>query len=56
MDGAVADLADLSPEEQQRAVKLRSGWMMALGTIVVLLFSDPMVDVFSGNYSVFRNQ
>lgn len=42
------DLADLSPEEQQAAIKRRATWMMSLGTILVLLFSDPMVDVFSG--------
>lgn len=33
------DLADLSPAEQQTRIKLRSAWMMGLGTIVVLLFS-----------------
>jgi hypothetical protein len=26
------DLADLSPQEQQRRIKLRSAWMMGLGT------------------------
>eukprot|EP00042_Codosiga_hollandica_P030140 m.173729 g.173729 ORF g.173729 m.173729 type:complete len:609 (-) comp53275_c1_seq1:41-1867(-) len=41
------DLKDLSFKAQQRAIKLRSAWMMALGTFIVLLFSDPMVDVLS---------
>jgi Ca2+/H+ antiporter len=35
----------MSPEQQQRAIKIRSCWMMGLGTCLVLLFSDPMVDV-----------
>eukprot|EP00730_Choanoeca_flexa_P013326 TRINITY_DN5196_c0_g1_i1.p1 TRINITY_DN5196_c0_g1~~TRINITY_DN5196_c0_g1_i1.p1 ORF type:complete len:583 (+),score=148.80 TRINITY_DN5196_c0_g1_i1:29-1777(+) len=39
------DFVHLSPEAQQRAILLRSCWMMGLGTILVLLFSDPMVDV-----------
>jgi Ca2+/H+ antiporter len=39
------DLEDLSPEEQQSAIKKRSFMMMAIGTVLVLLFSDPMVDV-----------
>lgn len=37
------DLAHMSPAQQQRAIKLRSLWMMTLGTVVVLLVSDPMV-------------
>jgi len=41
------DLADLSPEDQKRKIMFRSFRMMALGTVVVLLFSDPMVDVLS---------
>ena len=41
------DLTGLSVEEQQRKIKLRSLWMMSLGTLLVLLFSDPMVDVLS---------
>lgn len=36
-----------SPSEQQRAIKWRALWMMGLGTAVVLLFSDPMVDMLS---------
>ncbi len=41
------DLADLSPQQQQFRIKVRSAWMMGLGTALVLLFSDPMVDVLS---------
>eukprot|EP00697_Spironema_sp_BW2_P014802 gnl/Spiro4/5378_TR2740_c0_g1_i1.p1 gnl/Spiro4/5378_TR2740_c0_g1~~gnl/Spiro4/5378_TR2740_c0_g1_i1.p1 ORF type:complete len:490 (+),score=171.78 gnl/Spiro4/5378_TR2740_c0_g1_i1:364-1833(+) len=41
------DLVDLSPEEQQRRIKIRASWMMFVGTAVVLLFSDPMVSVLS---------
>lgn len=41
------DLKDLSPEEQQYRIKLRAFYMMTLGTALVLLFSDPMVDVLS---------
>eukprot|EP00049_Salpingoeca_infusionum_P026725 m.27542 g.27542 ORF g.27542 m.27542 type:complete len:576 (+) comp8937_c1_seq2:50-1777(+) len=39
------DLQHLDPKAQQRAVLLRSCWMMLLGTVTVLLFSDPMCDV-----------
>jgi len=41
------DLHDLSPEQQRRRVLFRSIWMMGLGTALVLIFSDPMVDVLS---------
>jgi len=41
------DLADLSYEDQQRAIKFRATWMMALGTTVVVLVSDPFVDVLT---------
>jgi len=41
------DLADLSPEEQLKRVLFRSIWMMGVGTLMVLIFSDPMVDVLS---------
>lgn len=37
----------LTPEQQQFRIKSRSFWMMGLGTLVVLLVSDPMVDVLS---------
>lgn len=39
------DFCDLSPEEQQKAIKLRAFKMLALGTLLVVYFSDPMVDV-----------
>lgn len=39
------DLADLPAEEQQRRVKNRAFYNMALGTALVLLFSDPMTDM-----------
>lgn len=40
-----AELAHLSPEEQQRQLKLRAAWILGMGTLLVCLFSDPMVDV-----------
>ena len=39
------DFTDLSPDEQQRAIKLRALYMCSLGAFLVVLFSDPMVDV-----------
>jgi len=41
------DLADLPPKKQRMRILWRSVWMMGLGTLIVLLFSDPMVDVLS---------
>jgi Ca2+/Na+ antiporter len=41
------DLAALPPNQQRFWILYRSIWMMGLGTIIVLLFSDPMVDVLS---------
>eukprot|EP00163_Fabomonas_tropica_P026427 TRINITY_DN4849_c0_g1_i1.p1 TRINITY_DN4849_c0_g1~~TRINITY_DN4849_c0_g1_i1.p1 ORF type:complete len:441 (+),score=141.17 TRINITY_DN4849_c0_g1_i1:94-1323(+) len=41
------DLEHLSPEQQKRAILLRSFRMMGVGTLLVLLFSDPMVGVLS---------
>jgi hypothetical protein len=41
------DLAHLSPEEQQYRVKLRAAYMMGLGTLLVVIFSDPMVEVLN---------
>ena len=40
------DFCNLSPEEQQTAIKMRAFKMLTLGTLMVLYFSDPMVDVF----------
>lgn len=39
------DIANLSPDDQQRAIKKKAFSMLAVGTFLVLLFSDPMVDV-----------
>jgi hypothetical protein len=41
------DLADLAPDVQQFRIKMRSLYMMALGTAMVLVFSDPMVEVIA---------
>lgn len=41
------DLADLSIEEQQKQIKIRAAYMLSIGTALVLIFSDPMVDVLS---------
>ncbi|TYZ62991.1 hypothetical protein PybrP1_007663 [[Pythium] brassicae (nom. inval.)] len=41
------DLAHLSIAEQQRRIKIRAAYMMCIGTALVLIFSDPMVDVLS---------
>ena len=41
------DLASLSPDEQQSRIKQRAAYFMAVGTAIVLLFSDPMVSVLS---------
>merc|ERR1719261_2023015 len=39
------DLADLSPAEQQAAIKKRACTKLFLGSVLVLLFSDPMCDL-----------
>jgi Ca2+/H+ antiporter len=39
------DFTDLSPEEQQVAIKKRAFKMLFVGTAMVVYFSDPMVDV-----------
>jgi len=41
------DLAKLPPKQQKIRILWRSCWMMGLGTGIVLLFSDPMVDVLN---------
>jgi Ca2+/Na+ antiporter len=41
------DLAALAPDEQKRVVIFRASWMMALGTGVVLVVSDPFVDLLT---------
>jgi hypothetical protein len=42
-----SDLSHLSPDEQQRAIKKRAAFMLGLGTLLVVLISDPMVSVLS---------
>eukprot|EP00928_Gymnodinium_smaydae_P061813 TRINITY_DN45800_c0_g1_i1.p2 TRINITY_DN45800_c0_g1~~TRINITY_DN45800_c0_g1_i1.p2 ORF type:complete len:576 (-),score=156.36 TRINITY_DN45800_c0_g1_i1:53-1780(-) len=39
------DLCDLPPEEQQKRLKKRAFSNMFIGTVLVLLFSDPMTDM-----------
>ena len=41
------DLVSLTPEQQQFAIKKRAFLMLFAGTTLVLLFSDPMVEVLS---------
>mmetsp|Transcript_15141 Transcript_15141/g.25256 ORF Transcript_15141/g.25256 Transcript_15141/m.25256 type:complete len:499 (-) Transcript_15141:249-1745(-) len=44
-DDIPSDMRDLSPAEQQARIKWRAFYMMGLGTAIVILISDPMVDV-----------
>ena len=39
------EFTDLSPEDQQKAIKSRAFWMLLAGVVMVTVFSDPMVDV-----------
>mmetsp|Transcript_17170 Transcript_17170/g.32577 ORF Transcript_17170/g.32577 Transcript_17170/m.32577 type:complete len:576 (+) Transcript_17170:139-1866(+) len=39
------EFTSLSPDQQQAAIKKKAFMMLAAGTILVVLFSDPMVDV-----------
>jgi len=48
------DLTHLSPKQQRMRIILRSAWMMGLGVVLVIIFSDPMVDVFSSLGHVFH--
>lgn len=41
------NLEHLTPKQQQTRIKLRAFLMMLVGTIVVIVFSDPMVEVMS---------
>ena len=41
-----SDLADKTPKEQQRIIKFRSVSMMGWGLILILIFSDAIVDIF----------
>eukprot|EP00403_Amphidinium_massartii_P019308 CAMPEP_0178412988 /NCGR_PEP_ID=MMETSP0689_2-20121128/22298_1 /TAXON_ID=160604 /ORGANISM="Amphidinium massartii, Strain CS-259" /LENGTH=563 /DNA_ID=CAMNT_0020034251 /DNA_START=98 /DNA_END=1789 /DNA_ORIENTATION=- len=45
MEDIPEDLADLEPEAQQVIIKRRAFMKMAFGTGLVLIFSDPMVDL-----------
>lgn len=38
------DLAGLSVDEQQRRIKRRAAWKLGLGSLLLLLFADPMVE------------
>ena len=42
------ELAGLDPAEQQRRLLTMSCTTMGLGTLLVVLFSDPMTDVLGG--------
>lgn len=39
------DITHLSPEEQQKIIKWRAFKILTIGTVMVIYFSDPMVDV-----------
>jgi Ca2+/H+ antiporter len=41
------EFTSLSPDEQQSAIKRKAFTMLLVGTALVLLFSDPMVEVLS---------
>lgn len=41
------DLAHLPPDQQQAAIKKKAFMYLVAGTVLVLLFSDPMVDVLA---------
>jgi Ca2+/Na+ antiporter len=41
------DIVNLSPDQQRKVVLKRACTMMGLGTLMVLVFSDPMCDVLS---------
>eukprot|EP00301_Raphidiophrys_heterophryoidea_P001233 c10599_g1_i4.p1 GENE.c10599_g1_i4~~c10599_g1_i4.p1 ORF type:complete len:612 (+),score=142.16 c10599_g1_i4:74-1837(+) len=47
-DGSIPeDIASMPLEKQQAAIKRRAFGLMLLGTVLVLAFADPMVNVFS---------
>ena len=41
------DLTHLKPEEQQRRIKMRALYKLVAGAVLLMLFSDPMVDSFN---------
>lgn len=42
-----SDLSHLSPEEQQKRIRNRAFILMVCGTLLLLLFTGPMVDAMS---------
>lgn len=44
LDALPQDLLDLTPEEQQRRLKVRAAGLIAAGMALILVFSDPVVD------------
>mmetsp|Transcript_13060 Transcript_13060/g.39468 ORF Transcript_13060/g.39468 Transcript_13060/m.39468 type:complete len:557 (-) Transcript_13060:21-1691(-) len=46
-DEVPEDISHLSPAKQQAVIKRRALFKLVLGTALVLIFSDPMVDVLS---------
>lgn len=46
VDEMPEDFVNLSPKEQQRAILRKSFYFLFLGTILILVFSDVMVDCF----------
>jgi len=42
------EFADLPPDVQRKRILMKSCYMMAAGTLLMLVFSDPMVDVLAG--------
>eukprot|EP00400_MALV-I_sp_L67-5_P000642 gene642-237_t len=42
-----SDLADLSPAQQQWRIRWRACWMITLGVFLIVVFSDPLVDILS---------
>lgn len=41
------EFKDLPPDEMRRAVLMKSFWKMGLGTLIILIFSNPAVDVLA---------
>ena len=41
------DFKEMSWQEQQSHIKRRAAWEMGVGTLLIVIFSDPMVDVMS---------
>merc|ERR1711871_606256 len=41
------DMVTMSHDEQQRQLWFRASWICGIGTLLVVLFSDPMVDVLN---------